>query len=213
MSADYFSNPRHDVVDILEGHYETVLDVGCGSGAFGSLLKNRGKAIRVVGIDAYEPALVQASLCLDLAILHDLSNGLPELDEKFDLISLNDVLEHLIAPEKVLIAAHGMLKKDGIIVCSLPNIRNHKILRKLLFAGDWTYTKEGILDVTHLRFYTFKSAENLLRDCGYSVISSSGSGQSKVPCALRLMSYFFCHRRLELRYQQFIFKARSRVNA
>ena len=100
LSTDYFSNPRHDVFDILEGHYETVLDVGCGSGAFGSLLKNRGKAIRVVGIDASESALAQASLCLDLAILHDLSNGLPKLDEKFDLISLNDVLEHLITPEK-----------------------------------------------------------------------------------------------------------------
>jgi 2-polyprenyl-3-methyl-5-hydroxy-6-metoxy-1,4-benzoquinol methylase len=80
---------------------------------------------------------------------------LPE--EAFDCIVCNDVLEHLITPWQVLGKLAILLKPGGHFVASIPNVQYWGVLKDLVFEGDWRYADEGVLDVTHLRFFTRRS--------------------------------------------------------
>ena len=92
-------------------------------------------------------------------------------DQKhFDLVICGDVLEHLKDPGKILRQINGWLKDDGRVLCCLPNVRYWKNCRDLIFKGDWQYTSEGILDQTHLRFFTTRSrSRGLLTETSFVV--------------------------------------------
>lgn len=103
------------------------------------------------------------------AIQYDLNhlNQLP-WDIKFDTIIFADVLEHVVHPDKVLLFMKNYLKQDGNIILSLPNIANWQVRFNLLF-GKFNYTDTGIMDNTHLHFYTFKTAKDLLKKNWYTI--------------------------------------------
>jgi 2-polyprenyl-3-methyl-5-hydroxy-6-metoxy-1,4-benzoquinol methylase len=87
----------------------------------------------------------------------------------FDCILYGDVLEHLRNPWGVLDRHREILRDGGTIICSIPNIRYYGVLRSLIFKGRWDYTPLGILDRTHLRFFTLKTIEDMLRETGFEV--------------------------------------------
>jgi SAM-dependent methyltransferase len=90
-------------------------------------------------------------------------------DRKFDLILLQDVLEHLRAPGELLRECLGLLKANGRILVSLPNVANISV-RLALLCGRFEYARRGILDETHVRFYTARSARRLLEEAGYEIV-------------------------------------------
>jgi SAM-dependent methyltransferase len=89
--------------------------------------------------------------------------------KQFDKVLLQDVLEHLRFPERLLNDCHSVLKPKGLLLVSVPNVANITVRLSLLF-GNWNYTERGILDKTHYRFYTHRTARQLLENCEYHVI-------------------------------------------
>lgn len=90
-------------------------------------------------------------------------------DGYFDLVVCNDVLEHMADPQKALATIRAKMAADGRLVGSLPNVRSVWVLLDLLFRRDWRYRESGVLDSTHLRFFTFKSARRLLTESGFEI--------------------------------------------
>jgi 2-polyprenyl-3-methyl-5-hydroxy-6-metoxy-1,4-benzoquinol methylase len=154
----------------LAGRDNDILDVGCGEGHLAEKLRRKGN--RVVGVDLLaEPKCAAA---LTRYVQADLDQGLgaalPALrGQKFDLVLLQDVLEHLRAPGRLLRDCLPLLKPNGRIVVSLPNVANLTVRLGLLF-GRFEYARRGILDETHLRFYTRRSARRLVEEAGYEVL-------------------------------------------
>lgn len=153
----------------MTGMNHEVLDIGCGQGFFAAELAKRGN--RVTGIDNLPSAAVPS---LDQYVSANLDHGLaPALEQlegkRFDRVLLLDVLEHLERPDQILEQCRNFLKPDGRLVVSLPNVANITV-RLSLLLGRFDYQARGILDRTHLRFFTRKTARRLLEDNGYAIV-------------------------------------------
>ena len=156
----------------LVGRDQDVLDVGCGEGFFAAELKKDGN--RIVGVDALPSATEHAAL--ERYISADLNAAQPELarqagEHAFDRVLLLDVLEHLVQPERLLAEVRPALKEGGQLVVSVPNVANITVRLALLF-GRFPYTDRGILDCTHLHFYTRKTARALLAENGWEIVAA-----------------------------------------
>jgi 2-polyprenyl-3-methyl-5-hydroxy-6-metoxy-1,4-benzoquinol methylase len=145
---------RSEVESFVPSDAKSVLDVGCGQGGFGALLKSKRGGMRVVGIEPTEYGCSQARARLDHVIHGTFPNDVSPRGQRFDCIVFNDVLEHMFDPASALVAARFMLAPDGRVVASIPNIRHWTILVKLGVLGRWDYRDDGILDRTHVRFFT-----------------------------------------------------------
>jgi 2-polyprenyl-3-methyl-5-hydroxy-6-metoxy-1,4-benzoquinol methylase len=150
-----------------------VLELGCSSGALGRELKKLHPAARYVGIEAGRSAAEVAATRLDQVICarlehadlaaHGLQHG------SFDLVIAGDILEHLVNPWDVLVRIRPFLAPDGIVLASIPNVRHLSVLVELAVHGEWNYVERGLLDVTHLRFFTLKGMRKLFEETGYRV--------------------------------------------
>jgi 2-polyprenyl-3-methyl-5-hydroxy-6-metoxy-1,4-benzoquinol methylase len=96
--------------------------------------------------------------------------------QSYDLVLCLDVLEHLVDPWAVVQELYAILRPGGSIIISLPNVRNYCVVLPLLFNGTWRYQKDGIMDRTHLRFFSRESAENLLTKNGFIIKNSVDNG-------------------------------------
>lgn len=141
----------------------SVLDVGCAIGVLGAKLIQL-KNCTVVGLDYNEKSVAEAKKVLTKAYKVDVTSK-EDLnvikDEKFDYIIFADILEHLVEPLEVLKYFKNFLNEGGEIISSIPNIA-HGSMRYMLMEGDFAYTEEGLLDKTHLKFFTYKSILELL---------------------------------------------------
>ncbi len=157
---DYYGLLRQEIVDMIPAGCHDVLDVGCGKGTLGNYLKREGVA-RVCGIEVVEAAALEARAVLDEVVVADLERvELPFAPESFDCIICADVLEHLVDPWKAIGRLKGFMKPEGTIVASIPNVGFHRIVRDLL-KGHWRYADAGVLDRTHLRFFTLEGIDEL----------------------------------------------------
>ncbi|MDX1462411.1 MAG: class I SAM-dependent methyltransferase [Marinirhabdus sp.] len=176
---DYYENERPEMLKYLPENVATVLDVGCSNEQFGAAVK-RISGAEVWGIEPYEAFGKQAVDKLDNVYVASIENTLEKLpDAYFDVIYFNDVLEHLIDPYSVLETVQKKLTKKGRIISSIPNIRYFRTFFKLLFKGEWDYEDQGILDRTHLRFFTKKSILKMYENAGYEVLEHEGINGSK----------------------------------
>jgi glycosyltransferase involved in cell wall biosynthesis len=148
-----------------------VLDLGCGSGKMGALLRRR-RGCTVTGVERAPPA----PGLLDAFVPHDLGVGPPDVDyAAFDYLLLLDVIEHLPSPERFIDQLRARLKfcPHVMIVVSTGNI-GFFITRFMLLLGQFNYGKRGILDLTHARLFTFASLRRLFEQGGFEVIESAG---------------------------------------
>jgi SAM-dependent methyltransferase len=150
-----------------DGRGRHVLDVGTASGYLARLLSERG--FRVTGIEADAELARQAASSCDRVILANLDEPLPELGGPFDAIIYADVLEHLRQPSDVLKNINGYLKHDGMVIISLPNVA-HLWVRLQLLLGRFDYADRGILDRTHLRFFTLKTFRDFLLEADLEAV-------------------------------------------
>lgn len=172
----YYSYSRPEILERVPETAERVLDIGCGTGAFGAALKAR-QAVQVVGIEAQPEAAEAARKVLDEVYPLDVERmaetvgvlPAPAGDRAdFDCIIMGDVLEHLREPGKVLAWVRTLLAEDGILLVSIPNTRHWSVVGGLI-EGGWTYEPAGLLDRTHLRFFTRREARCLLDSQGFGV--------------------------------------------
>lgn len=170
MTPDsYYANARPEMLDYFPTAPGRVLDVGCGNGRFGAMLKAKLQGTEVWGVEPVADAHAEANKVLDHAI-HGLfceSIGLPPAS--FDTIVFNDSLEHFPDQNLPLTLALRLLKPGGRVIASIPNVRYWPHMREYLFQADWRYRDEGILDRTHLRFFTQRSIRRCFDEAGYVV--------------------------------------------
>lgn len=143
-----------------------VLDIGCGSGGLGNRVKARNPAVVYVGVEIDPEAARIAEDHLDQVYCANIeTDELPMDKESFDCIVFGDVLEHLYHPLRALEKLKAYLKPDGHMLCCIPNVQNHQIIEALL-CGDFQYQAGGVMDRTHIRFFTYANAFKLLLDAG-----------------------------------------------
>ncbi|PIR41931.1 MAG: methyltransferase type 11 [Candidatus Yanofskybacteria bacterium CG10_big_fil_rev_8_21_14_0_10_37_15] len=144
-----------------------VLDVGCARGYIGSKVKSMGNF--VVGVDISQSAVEKAKEVLDEVYVYDLEKDCPKFGEKFDLAILPEVLEHVFDPVEVLKKINSNLNDDGEIIITTPNIMLWTSRVKLLL-GKFEYTDQGLMDFGHIRFFTYKYLNKVLRDSGFEIV-------------------------------------------
>jgi O-antigen biosynthesis protein len=165
-------NNTHAYALAMVGHNKSVLEIGCATGYFTKAMVERG--CKVVGIELDPTAAGLAEAWAERVVVGDIDGGaLWEQidDESVDVIVCGDVLEHLRDPLGALQAAVRKLKSDGIVVTSLPNVA-HGDVRLQLLHGSFRYRDLGLLDRTHIRFFTLESVRELLRDAGLVVVDT-----------------------------------------
>jgi len=188
---------------------DTVLEVGCAAGGFGHQLKERGVR-EVWGVELFESAAQQAQEVLDKVLIGDIADLIDQLPEGyFDLVIFNDVLEHLVDPFTVLARIKSKLSGRGMVVSSIPNIRYYPTLSDLVLHRMWEYQESGILDRTHLRFFTTRSIHLMYERLGYEVLRHEGNNpMKKRPLAYRIGNLLLLGRISDMQYEQFVTWAR-----
>jgi 2-polyprenyl-3-methyl-5-hydroxy-6-metoxy-1,4-benzoquinol methylase len=168
---NYYANKRPELLPLLEPlAHANVLDIGCASGGLGNALKSLGCGL-VYGVEVMNEPATMASRVYDKVFtcrIEDLDCH--AMTGMFDFVVCADVLEHLVDPGAVLRSLRTVLKPSGAIVASIPNFRHRSII-SMLIQGKFEYQPEGLLDNTHLRFFTFNSIVKLFNDAGYTVDS------------------------------------------
>ncbi|WP_208095651.1 class I SAM-dependent methyltransferase [Nostoc sp. 106C] len=166
--AEYFQNVRQEMLDFIPFSSKTILDVGCGGGNFGKYLKEE-RNVEVWGVELDKDAASIAAQKLDKVICAAFTNSLDLPKSNFDCIVFNDVLEHMVDPYSALVYAKEILNKQGVVVASIPNVRYFDNIWNLLVKKNWEYSDWGILDKTHLRFFTKRSIISTFENLGYYV--------------------------------------------
>ena len=164
--AEYYKKERCELAALVPEDAHRILEVGCGGGHLGRVLKERSDLREVWGVDVHSGACHEAKKWLDRVVQADACQWDPPVDKGyFDLIVFGDVLEHLLDPKGTLEHYLPWLKPSGMVVMSVPNVRYWGVVQNLV-DGHWTYEAEGILDRDHVRFFTWTEVERLLASCG-----------------------------------------------
>ncbi|MEN3335997.1 MAG: hypothetical protein V7641_5362 [Blastocatellia bacterium] len=167
-SIEYYSEPRRDIQALIAAPGKRILDVGCAAGELGFALKQAG-AREVIGIESSTAAAALAQDKLDGVLVGDAqSPDWPLAQSSFDYIIFADVLEHLVDPWSALASFSRYLQADGRVVASIPNLRFYLVIARLIFNA-WGYRESGILDSTHLRFFTLPTIRDLFARAGLRI--------------------------------------------
>jgi 2-polyprenyl-3-methyl-5-hydroxy-6-metoxy-1,4-benzoquinol methylase len=178
----YFEHTRPELRALVPFTARRILDVGCGAGALGAALKD-DRDVEVVGLEGFPEAAARARERLDDALCVDLDalEALPPGTGTFDAIVFGDVLEHLLAPERLVSALLPSLAPDGVVVLSIPNVKHWTVLYPLLVQDRWTYEDAGLLDRTHVHFFTIEEAGAMLARQGLEVAQLGINDHAPLP--------------------------------
>jgi 2-polyprenyl-3-methyl-5-hydroxy-6-metoxy-1,4-benzoquinol methylase len=159
-----------------------VLDIGCDTGNLGLAIKSRGASVD--GIEICPEAANMAAGKLDAVFTGNIADPAvaAQVTGPYDAIIFADVLEHIAQPADTLELVKKWLRPGGVVIASLPNVANFRVRFGLLF-GRFEYTEIGILDKTHLRFFTKKTAKELFAGSGFEVLDTRPAA-THMPSAL-----------------------------
>jgi SAM-dependent methyltransferase len=166
----YYNSTKSYLWNLIPDGPNVIMDLGCASGRLGEKLLELRKASELIGVELFEPAAKEAMKYYKVVHVGDIEEININYSRHFDVVICSDILEHLKEPSSVLKKMHGWLKDDGKLVCCIPNVRYWRVLRDLIIQGNWEYTSEGILDKTHLRFFTLRSFKKMLIDNSFVVV-------------------------------------------
>jgi 2-polyprenyl-3-methyl-5-hydroxy-6-metoxy-1,4-benzoquinol methylase len=184
-NSGYFGLTRPEVRALVPESARRVLDVGCGAGGLGGTLKAE-RGCEVFGLELFPDAAETARerldsvLCVDLDTLEEL----PEEMQGLDAIVFGDVLEHLRDPARLLRALLPALADDGVLVLSVPNVKHWSVILPLLANDRWTYEDAGLLDRTHVHFFTAYEATRMLAELGLEVTHLEVNDHAPLPVGL-----------------------------
>jgi 2-polyprenyl-3-methyl-5-hydroxy-6-metoxy-1,4-benzoquinol methylase len=216
MTADdraaYYGHPRREMEPFVPARARVLLDVGCGAGAFAATLRaaRPDRPLEIWGVELEAAAAARSRGAIDRVLVGDAVARVGELpDGAFDCVVCNDVLEHLAEPAALLRQIRRVLGAQGALVASVPHVRYFFNVVDLVVHGRWDYVDEGILDRTHLRFFTRGSLCRLLADEGFDVQTLQGinpTGSMK----FKLVNLATLGRWADLRWLQYAVVARPR---
>jgi SAM-dependent methyltransferase len=166
--ADYFAGCNERLARLVPADAVRLLDVGCGEGRLGARLKALLPGCKVFGVERESAAAAIAAGNIDRVFVVDIEHEDPPLEAgSLDVLLYGDVLEHLIDPLAVLRRHRQLLRPGGVVLASVPNLQHHSALAALL-CGDFQYEPSGLLDATHLRFFTWSTIFKLFLDAGFA---------------------------------------------
>ena len=166
---EYYRGVRTDLIELARDIHGRVLEIGCAEGLTLEYLQSKFSC-DVVGLDYCDDALEKArGKGLEVYACDLNSEKLPFKEGEFDYILIGDVLEHLYDPWSVLRCIVNNLKDDGTILISIPNVKHYSLLKDLVLRDKWDYSEAGLLDITHIRFFTFSGIKKLLFRSGLSL--------------------------------------------
>lgn len=168
----YLEHWNQPLLGMVEEPPRRVLELGCAGGLFGAKLKERFPGAHVTGIEAGVAAARKAATRLDRVV----RSRLEEVDfaaegfvpGELDLVIAADILEHLVNPWEFLAKLRPFMAPRGVVLASIPNVRNLNLTLDLLLNGRWRYAERGLLDVTHLRFFTLEEMRRMFIETGYA---------------------------------------------
>lgn len=206
----YFAGPRKEMLEFIPGGARRILEIGCGDGRFGESVKAR-QQVEITGVELNPVAGSRARPRLDVVHVADLEAAPPTLPTAyFDCMVCNDVLEHLRDPWSVLRHLRPSLAPGAFVVASLPNLRFLGVMKDLVLRGDFTYQDDGVLDRTHVRFFTKKTMRALFEDTGFEVRRIEGINRRVHGWKFGLLDAIVGGRVDDMRYVQFAIVAQLR---
>jgi 2-polyprenyl-3-methyl-5-hydroxy-6-metoxy-1,4-benzoquinol methylase len=168
--AEYFANANLLLASKIYGENLRILDVGCGQGALIRILQERCCLELAYGVELVPEAAEIARRFARMVWSESIESFDPPIEPlSLDYVICADVLEHLRDPDTVLAKLRRLLKRDGRLLVSLPNASNRRLVWDLVIKNDWRYAPSGIMDETHLRWFTSTSARRTLGNAGFSV--------------------------------------------
>lgn len=209
-SSAYFGSARADMLRLVPKDVTNLLDVGCGSGDFGRLFKSDRVNATCTGIELTDWSSVAAAH-LDRVLQLDVErDDLSELG-MFECITFNDVLEHLSDPWRVVRRLSDHLLPGGWIVASSPNLRYYEVVKALLLRRRFDYAESGVMDRTHLRFFTESTFGELFDGAGLDVVSlGTHGGDGRLPMKLAMLNVLLFGSISDMRDPQLYCVARAR---
>lgn len=169
----YYLHEKSVVADLIPVGKHSIIDVGCAAGRLGKKLRESGKVERLIGVEINEEAAEKARAWYDEVLIADLETDVLSHLSAFDYALCCDILEHVRYPDKLLTKLAALLKPNGFLIATLPNIRYWQILFDLAINGKWEYRNSGILDNTHFRFFTRRSLSFMFSKCNFRVLKTS----------------------------------------
>jgi SAM-dependent methyltransferase len=175
-TPDYYNRVNLDLLRLVPPDARVVLEVGCGAGALAEAYRRINPDVTYLGVEKHPDAatVARASGRADRVFVGDVetfdpaSLGLSETDPSVDCLVLGDVLEHLVDPWSVLRRLTCLVREAGQVLACVPNIQHYSVLLNLL-RGKWDYQDEGLLDRTHLRFFTIQGLQELFAQAALQV--------------------------------------------
>ena len=171
----YFHNKRPEMLKYIPENAVNILEVGCGEGAFCVALNRPDREIW--GVEMNSDAAQKATEVCKYVLVGDFNTIYEQLPKKhFDCVIFNDVLEHIYSPWDTIQLVKALLSDNGVLVSSIPNFRYiSNLITEVLFEGEFRYKPEGgILDDTHVRFFTTKSIRRMFDEQGYEILAHEG---------------------------------------
>ena len=177
----YYANINLDLLNRIPLSAQNVLEIGCGQGKLGASFKGRQPLSKYFGIELMpNEAQIAATnldgvMCANIELEHQLPKKfLTQTNSEilFDALVLGDVLEHLIDPWKLLHEAHQWMAPTSTCIICIPNVGHWSVVQQLL-KGRFDYAEAGLLDKTHLRFFTLETAAEMLRQAGWTVVEAT----------------------------------------
>lgn len=183
LKPGYLHQPRVDLLDMVQQPPGVLLDIGCNTGATGELARQRYPGVRLIGLELNPAAAAVAARHYDVLIRERIEavdwGAYGVQPGSLDLVVLADVLEHFHDPWSVLENLKPLLSADAQLLVSLPNVRNLCVLNRLA-KGYWSYEQAGLLDVTHIRFFTLHEMRRMFAECGYQIVEMRANWDGRV---------------------------------
>ena len=173
----YYASVNPEVLALMPRDARKVLEIGCGAGALAYAYKHMNPAVEYHGVEIMPKPAELARNVIDTVIEGDIGEHTPELLRQhrgaFDCIIYGDVLEHLVDPWAIVRQHKDLLSPSGVMIACIPNIQHWTALYDLLH-GRWRYADQGLMDRTHMRFFTSESMQQLFRDAGLTLVDMRG---------------------------------------
>jgi SAM-dependent methyltransferase len=174
----YYTNINPDLLEVVPMNARRVLEIGCGDGSFAGAVKARNPSVCYTGVELFDEAATAAKRHVDQVIKGNIEDQeiftqleQSQVGDLFDVLIFGDVLEHLLDPWALLSKLRKIMTLNAVCVICIPNVSHWSLLKQQL-SGRWNYADSGLLDRTHLRFFTRETATEMLEGAGWSVVGA-----------------------------------------
>ena len=208
MEYGYYCNRRAEVFRLVPDGAKRILEIGCAAGEFRQNFTNE---IEYWGVEPVARAAKDArvkGIKVFCGTYETVCGQIP--DGYFDIVVCNDVIEHVVDSEAFLLSIQRKLHANGVVIGSIPNVRFWGNLINLMIKRDWKYEDHGVLDRTHVRFFTRKSFRRLVCGFGFQIEHLTGIASRRMTVLKVLFAPILLLLGFDICYLQFIFRIRSR---